>query len=199
MTGVDAPTIFAEYLFSCSLAAFLTIVCLRTYRNFFVGTQQMDLRFRFFEIRDNLATLAVRGSISESAPEYVHLRNILNAYIRALEEVGFVPYVYAVIRTADDTKKAELIASIKRNSELAELYSKAYELSIETLYKNSLIVKGVVWCITYFKAVSTIVRVLGEVTAIGALFTTALSLAGSIRRIEEVSKDLRVGTSTSLA
>ena len=110
-----------------------------------------------------------------------------------------MPYVYAVIRTADDTKKAELIASIKRNSELAELYSKAYELSIETLYKNSLIVKGVVWCITYFKAVSTIVRVLGEVTAIGALFTTALSLAGSIRRIEEVSKDLRVGTSTSLA
>jgi hypothetical protein len=132
--------IAGEILFNAFFCSVVGVLLIKAYSRF-SETVLHEFRFKFFSIRDDLQLMAVRGQISEDAEEYVLLRRTLSRFIKSASSMGFIPLSQAIIQTARETEREDLIRRILENADLARLYEDTFSLMLSAFFHNSWILR----------------------------------------------------------
>lgn len=101
-----------------SLCALWLLVVINT--NYLQPTLKNRYRFRLYRLRDELALLAMRGSVSENSDEYQLLADILNAAIHATASLKVTAFLRFLARMQRDGTLKPRLSEIRRKVDSVE-------------------------------------------------------------------------------
>lgn len=118
-------------------------VMARVYKKFIVPSNYNLYRFKLFQLRDDLALVAMRGEIAENDKTYRLLMMLLNTSIRALDDFSVVNYVKLLMQMNRDgglKQKVDGLVNKLENSEsedIKNITKQYFEISNEILRKHT--------------------------------------------------------------
>lgn len=133
-------TVKADIFLGVGISACIALVTMRAWR-LYAETEMTLLRYRLFELRDDLAKLLVFGHIEPDQQEYLYVKKISNALLPGMEDIRFRVIVRAFqdITAEEDREYEKMWAHIKTRPEIMRIYAAVMGIAWTALYRNSLI------------------------------------------------------------
>jgi hypothetical protein len=133
MVGAE---MIANSVIDAFVLALSALGIVHAYRFYWIEADILDIRFRFFEIRDKLYGLARTGMIDPDGIAYIELQRLLNSFIPVCQEISFVTLSNAFRREVSHESRERhksVAAACEKHPELKELYFETLSLVLSTV------------------------------------------------------------------
>lgn len=114
-------------------------------------------RYMFFKVRDDLVMLVAQGYLKENEFLFQEYYNMTNLIINNTHRFTFKRIVKSLARISQNMEKDATIERIKKelrekDPEVKNVILEFYQTMLKVLYRNSFIIRLIVWCIFPFAA-----------------------------------------------
>jgi hypothetical protein len=97
-------------------------------------------RFRYFELRDKLTMLVVKGKLREDSWEYKHIVETINFHIESVETVSIIRLVTMLIKYHTSTEEQRQVRALTKRIDdpaVAKIMVEYMETTMDLIKRNS--------------------------------------------------------------